>query len=146
MVIPRQAQGQKKDQTYFLSFDPFIREAGRYLIPLSLVSRKGGAGRKEYSLPVAAKARSFSGYLFCHAENFRNSFERVRGMPGPIVGSSWKLLGRIAGLSFTIGQRRRPGISHPTPLYVLSIDSGQEPHRRRREKRFMCKMGLWLLM
>ena len=43
--------------------------------------------------------------------------------PGPIVDSSDRVIGQHKGLArYTIGQRRGLGISHPTPLYVLTLD------------------------
>lgn len=58
----------------------------------------------------------------------RNSFRSGCGNASraPSWIFSWKLLGRHRGIIFhTIGQRAGLGISHPTPLYVLSIDSGR---------------------
>lgn len=44
--------------------------------------------------------------------------------PGKIVDQSGKSLGTHEGVAFyTIGQRKGLGISHPTPLYVTSLDA-----------------------
>jgi len=46
--------------------------------------------------------------------------------PGDIVDESGQVLGRHKGIPFyTIGQRKGLGIAHPTPLYVKTIDVGQ---------------------
>ncbi len=42
--------------------------------------------------------------------------------PGEIVSTAGKVLGRHEGIAgFTIGQRRRIGVTAPTPLYVVDI-------------------------
>ena len=44
--------------------------------------------------------------------------------PGNIVKKDGTVLGKHNGLAFhTIGQRKGLGISHPTPLYVIKLDS-----------------------
>lgn len=43
--------------------------------------------------------------------------------PGPIVHVNGEVMGQHKGLIYyTVGQRRRLGIAHPKPLYVVSID------------------------
>ncbi len=61
--------------------------------------------------------------------------------PGPIVHVNGQVLGRHEGIaSYTIGQRRRLGIAHPEPLYVIELRPeqdtvvvGERSHVYRRE-------------
>ena len=49
----------------------------------------------------------------------------IPAVTGDIVNEAGDLLGQHEGTAFyTIGQRRGLGLSHPTPLYVLAIDPG----------------------
>ena len=79
---------------------------------------------KKTSLPVAEKQES-QDICFVTQKNCQD-FLLERGQelkPGPIVDLRGKILGKHRGIIFhTIGQRGGLGISHPTPLYVLSID------------------------
>ncbi|HOD63788.1 MAG TPA: tRNA 2-thiouridine(34) synthase MnmA [Smithellaceae bacterium] len=118
---------KKKDQTYFLYSIPYQR-LGDILFPLARFTKEEVRDlAKEHSLPVAAKQES-QDICFVTQKNSQEFLsERVRECkPGPIVDLHGKLLGRHRGIIFhTIGQRAGLGISHPTPLYVLSIDSGR---------------------
>jgi tRNA-specific 2-thiouridylase len=75
-------------------------------------------------LPVAEKQES-QDICFVTQKNYQQ-FLLERGQefrPGPIVDMRGKILGRHRGIIFhTIGQRGGLGISHATPLYVVSID------------------------
>lgn len=45
--------------------------------------------------------------------------------PGPIIHKNGEILGQHRGLiSYTVGQRKRLGISHHKPLFVIDIDAG----------------------
>jgi tRNA-specific 2-thiouridylase len=58
---------------------------------------------------------------------FLTEWEQKQGrdfQPGEIVDTKGQVVGTHKGTVFyTIGQRRGLGIAHPTPLYVLNIDS-----------------------
>jgi tRNA-specific 2-thiouridylase len=76
------------------------------------------------SLPVAEKEES-QDICFVTQNNYQEFIsERVQGIkPGAIVDMRGNILGRHRGIIFyTIGQRSGLRISHPTPLYVVSID------------------------
>jgi tRNA-specific 2-thiouridylase len=79
---------------------------------------------KKASLPVAEKQDS-QDICFVTQKNYQE-FLLGRGQElktGPIVDMRGNILGRHRGILFhTIGQRGGLGISHPTPLYVVSID------------------------
>jgi tRNA-specific 2-thiouridylase len=117
-----------KDQSYFLY--PLTQvELGRTLFPVGRYTKgeiRRLAGR--YELPVAQKPESQE---ICFVPN--NDYaaflrERVPEAfrPGPILDLRGRLIGEHRGIiSYTLGQRRRMGISAPHPLYVVAID----PHR-----------------
>lgn len=115
---------RKKDQTYFLYPIPFKR-LGHILFPLAhLTKDEVRELAKKHSLPVAAKQESQDICFVTQKNTQEFLLQRLPGVkPGPIVDLSGKELGRHRGIIFhTIGQRGGLGISHPTPLYVVSID------------------------
>jgi tRNA-specific 2-thiouridylase len=55
---------------------------------------------------------------------FLENHSGTKPMPGDIVDSNGKILGKHNGIyRYTIGQRRGMGIAAPVPLYVTSIDA-----------------------
>jgi tRNA-specific 2-thiouridylase len=137
------AKDRKKDQTYFLYAMPY---AGleNILFPLAALTKDEVRKiAKKSSLPVAEKQES-QDICFVTQKNYQE-FLLERGQefkPGPIVDRQGKILGRHRGIIFhTIGQRGGLGISHPTPLYVVSID----PDKNRivvGEKKDLMARGL----
>ncbi|HOU49615.1 MAG: tRNA 2-thiouridine(34) synthase MnmA [Smithella sp.] len=120
----RRPKDKRKDQTYFLYAIP-SEKLGRILFPLAHLTKDEVRDLAEkYSLPVAQKRES-QDICFVTQKNYQE-FLLSRGQefqPGPIVDLHGKVLGRHRGIVFhTIGQRGGLGISHPTPLYVVSID------------------------
>jgi tRNA-uridine 2-sulfurtransferase len=138
------AKDKKKDQTYFLYSMPY-QGLGNVLFPLSSLTKDEvrDAAKKE-CLPVAEKEES-QDICFVTQKNYQQ-FLLERGQafePGPIVDRQGKILGRHRGVIFhTIGQRGGLGISHPTPLYVLSIDAGKN-RIVVGEKQDLMARGLW---
>jgi len=120
----RKPKDRKKDQTYFL-YPMSYSDLGRVLFPLAnLTKEEARAMAKKASLPVAEKQES-QDICFVTQKNYQEFLsERVQGLkPGPIVDMKGNILGRHRGIIFyTIGQRGGLRISHPTPLYVVSID------------------------
>ena len=115
---------KKKDQTYFLYPIPY-EKLENILFPLaSLTKDEVREMAKKASLPVAEKQDS-QDICFVTQKNYQE-FLLGRGQElktGPIVYMRGNILGRHRGILFhTIGQRGGLGISHPTPLYVVSID------------------------
>lgn len=137
------AKDKKKDQTYFLYAMPYAGLAN-VLFPLaSLTKDEVRDVAKKESLPVAEKQES-QDICFVTQKNYQQ-FLLDRGQkfqPGPIVDMQGKILGRHRGIIFhTIGQRGGLGISHKTPLYVVSID----PDKNRivvGEKKDLMAKGL----
>jgi len=119
------SKDKKKDQTYFLYVVPY-EKLGKILFPLSSLTKDEVRDMaKKASLPVAEKQES-QDICFVTQKNYQE-FLLGRGQelkPGPIVDMQGKIMGRHRGIIFhTIGQRGGLGISHATPLYVVSIDS-----------------------
>lgn len=121
----RRPKDRKKDQTYFL-YSISCDSLGAILFPLaSLTKEEVRSTAKKAFLPVAEKKDS-QDICFVTEKNYQAFLsERVQELkPGPIVGIQGNILGTHRGIIFyTIGQRGGLGISHTTPLYVLSIDS-----------------------
>jgi tRNA-specific 2-thiouridylase len=118
------AKDRKKDQTYFLYPMPYD-SLGNVLFPLAALTKDEVREiAKKASLPVAEKQES-QDICFVTQKNYQEFLlERVQELnPGPIVNMQGKILGKHRGIIFhTIGQRGGLGISHATPLYVVSID------------------------
>ncbi|MCX5846752.1 MAG: tRNA 2-thiouridine(34) synthase MnmA [Deltaproteobacteria bacterium] len=120
----KRPKDRKKDQTYFLYAIPY-EGLGIILFPLaSLTKDEVREIAKKAFLPVAEKQES-QDICFVTQKNYQEFLlERVGGLkPGPIVDMQGNILGTHRGIIFhTIGQRGGLGISHKTPLYVVSID------------------------
>ncbi len=116
---------KKKDQTYFLYSIPYKR-LGHILFPLAPYTKDEVRElAQKHSLPVAAKQESQDICFVTQKNSQEFLLARLQeAEPGPIVDLQGKELGRHRGIIFhTIGQRGGLGISHPTPLYVVSIDA-----------------------
>ncbi len=115
---------KRKDQTYFL-YSISDQRLGNILFPLAPFTKDEVRDlAKEHSLPVAAKQESQDICFVTQKNSQEFLLERIKEVtPGPIVDRQGKALGRHRGIIFhTIGQRGGLGISHPKPLYVVSID------------------------
>ncbi|MBN1365810.1 MAG: tRNA 2-thiouridine(34) synthase MnmA [Syntrophaceae bacterium] len=120
----KKPRDKMKDQTYFLYSIPYKR-LGQILFPLaSFTKDEVRSLAKKNNLPVVEKEES-QDICFITQKNSREFLlKRVpETKSGLIVDLHGKALGKHRGIIFyTIGQRGGLGISHPTPLYVLSID------------------------
>jgi tRNA-specific 2-thiouridylase len=114
-----------KDQSYFLysMTQPQLRHS---VFPLGeLTKPEVRALARKYGLATAEKKESQE---VCFAPKgtypaFLKSRFPELARPGPILDSSGKVIGTHPGIiHFTIGQRRRIGISGPRPYYVTQID------------------------
>jgi len=135
------AKDRMKDQTYFLYPMPYegLRNVLFPLAPLTKDEVREIA--KKASLPVAEKQES-QDICFVTQKNYQEFLlERVQKLnPGPIVDMQGKILGRHRGIIFhTIGQRGGLGISHATPLYVVSIDPDENRIVVGEKKDLMAK-------
>jgi tRNA-specific 2-thiouridylase len=111
-----------KDQTYFLyGLDSSRLE--KILFPLgSMTKSEVRSLAREHGLEVAEKPESQD---FVAGGDYTPLFENAETLPGDIVDTAGKILGKHRGLPFyTIGQRRGIGVSTgPAPLYVLGLDA-----------------------
>jgi tRNA-specific 2-thiouridylase len=118
----------KKDQSYVLSVLG-QEQLSRALLPLGEYTKEEvRAHAQRLGLPVVRRPESqdlcfvgeggYRDFLLQNAPRIDN--------PGPILSSAGDQLGQHDGLAnYTIGQRRRLGISAPHPLYVLDKDRGR---------------------
>lgn len=118
---------KRKDQTYFLYAMPY-EGLPNVLFPLARLTKEEVRERaQKENLPIAHKRES-QDICFVTQKNYQQ-FLLERGQafqPGPIVDKRGRILGQHRGIIFyTIGQRGGLGISHKTPLYVVSIDPGK---------------------
>ena len=132
---------RKKDQTYFLYSMPYAG-LGKILFPLAALTKDEVREiAKKYFLSVAEKQES-QDICFVTQKNYQQ-FLVERGQefkPGPIVDMQGMIMGRHRGIIFhTIGQRGGLGVSHPTPLYVVSIDSNENSIVVGEKKDLMAK-------
>ncbi|MBN1165092.1 MAG: tRNA 2-thiouridine(34) synthase MnmA [Candidatus Krumholzibacteriota bacterium] len=124
LVRPRD---KSKDQTYFLyKLQP--ERLRKIIFPLKdLYKEEVREIAARAGLPVSRKTESQDICFFPRGgrdEFFRH--RKVRAKRGEIVGADGRLLGEHRGIVFyTVGQRRGLGISHPRPLYVLSLDAAR---------------------
>jgi len=116
-----------KDQTYFL-FELSQQQLAAVVFPLGdMTKRDVRAHASRLGLPTAEKPESQE-ICFVPDGDYAAAVERVRPerLPGEgeIVDGEGRVVGRHRGIHhFTVGQRRRLGVSGPRPLYVTSIDA-----------------------
>jgi tRNA-specific 2-thiouridylase len=139
----KRAKDREKDQTYFLYSMPY---AGleNILFPLSALTKDEVREIAKKSFLSVAEKQESQDICFVTQKNYQQ-FLVERGQKfksGPIVDMQGRIMGRHRGIIFhTIGQRGGLGISHPTPLYVVSID----PDKNRivvGEKKDLMAKGL----
>ena len=118
---------RRKDQTYFLYCIPRVA-LGSVIFPLSSLTKEDVRRMAaDAGLPVAEKEES-QDICFVTQKNYEEFLrERVPSpMCGPIVDRQGNILGEHRGMMYyTIGQRGGLGISSRTPLYVISIERGE---------------------
>lgn len=120
----RRGSDSRKDQSYFL-YRIKKDDLGKILFPLGEMTkpeiRRIAAER---NLPIAEKKES-QDICFSGDDSYRGLIPSGQAPPpGDIVDRHGAVLGRHAGIhNYTIGQRRGLGISAPTPLYVISLDT-----------------------
>ena len=120
------AADHSKDQTYVLHvltqerLERALFPVGEYLKP---EIRKLA---HTFGLPAATRSDS-QDLCFLAGEDYRDFIRRNApqiARPGPILTRAGKDIGEHQGLAYyTIGQRKRLGISSPVPLYVLAKDA-----------------------
>lgn len=114
----------EKDQSYYLA--GLGRDViGNALFPLGTLDKaQVRAIAADASLPVADKDESQEVCFIPDGDLKAFLDRRIDSRPGPIVNSAGETLGTHDGLhAYTVGQRRKLGISAPRPHYVLGFDS-----------------------
>ena len=113
---------ESKDQSYVLW--PVPQELlARTIFPLGEYRKtEVRAIAEQRGLAVAYTPES-QDICFIPDGNYRGFVRKqVEAEPGDVVDRGGKVLGRHAGVvDFTVGQRRRIGVSAPTPLYVTEV-------------------------
>lgn len=115
----------RKDQSYVLyALTPDILDA--LLLPLGGYTKTEVSRMAvEYGLNVSDWSESQE-ICFVREKNYLAFLQRyhpIRFEPGPIIGPGGEVIGMHQGIyRYTIGQRKRLGISARVPLYVTGID------------------------
>ena len=117
---------ESKDQAYAL-FRLTQRQLSHILFPLGDLTKESTRRiAAELNLSVKEKPESQE-ICFIPDDDyigFLKSKYSVTDKPGDIIHVNGEVMGRHKGLiHYTIGQRKRLGIAHPKPLYVLKIDT-----------------------
>ena len=121
----KRSLNRRRDQSYFL-YRLNQKILSKTLFPLGPLNKKEvRMMAKKQKIHVHGKKDS-SEICFIGDKDYRTFFRRIEGLNkrGRILYKDGTILGYHNGLfEYTIGQRRGLGISHPTPLYVLELDS-----------------------
>lgn len=115
----------KKDQSYFL-YNLTQKQLSRSIFPLGQYTKKQVRDiAQKAKLPVSHKNESQE-ICFIKDNNYKKFINehKTKNMPkGEFVDSKGNVLGYHSGITnYTIGQRRKLGISTGKPMYVLDID------------------------
>jgi tRNA-specific 2-thiouridylase len=117
---------RSKDQSYFLCM--LSRESlSRTLFPVGEHTKKHVRDLLRERGISAWRSAESQELCFVPQGDYRAFLEShgVDDLPGNIVDSSGKVLGRHKGITgYTVGQRRGLGIAAAHPLYVLKLDPG----------------------
>jgi tRNA-specific 2-thiouridylase len=121
-----------KDQTYFL-FGLTQEQLARTLFPLGEYSKPQVREiAREYGLTLASKPDSQEICFIPGGDykKFIDAYLEEQEQPAPntsgdlVAVATGEVIGHHEGIhNFTVGQRKGLGISSPTPLYVIQIDS-----------------------
>jgi len=142
----------KKDQSYVL-YALGQRELKKLILPLGHY-RKDEVRKiaQELNLPAAKKPESQE-ICFVEDKSYFRFIEKLihsAEKTGPIVDMNGRVIGKHKGIhEYTIGQRKRLGVSSTEPLYVIKIDAKKNTiHTGSREavKRteFLVKELRWI--
>ena len=115
-----------KDQAYAL-YGLTQRQLSHIVFPLGEMTKKSvKESSKSLNLSLHEKPESQEICFIPDDDYIKFLKERYGSMdkPGPIIHKNGEKLGEHKGLiHYTVGQRRRLGIAHPKPLYVMKIDA-----------------------
>jgi tRNA-specific 2-thiouridylase len=116
----------KKDQSYVLYIlSPDVLK--KIILPLGKYRKDEVRAMAKRLNLLAAKRSESQEVCFIEDRNYFKFVEKLSpliGKPGPIMDMSGKVLGTHKGIhAYTVGQRKRLGISPKKPLYVIKIDA-----------------------
>lgn len=113
-----------KDQSYFL-YTLGQDELRRTLLPVGGMTKdETRQAAVELGLPVAGKAESQEICFIPDNDYRRFVAERLDAVPGDMIDTSGRVLGRHTGITnYTVGQRHGLGVTAALPLYVTAIDA-----------------------
>jgi len=115
---------KKKDQSYFLFM--LTRDIlRRTVFPLGELTKTSVRELLRAADVSVSESDESQELCFIPQRDYREFLRKhgINDMPGPVVDSHGKTLGRHKGISnYTVGQRRGLGVCGPKPLYVLRLD------------------------
>jgi tRNA-specific 2-thiouridylase len=151
-ILLKKGVDTKKDQSYVL-YVMTQEELSKTLFPLGeLTKDKTRSIALELGLTNAIRPESQE---ICFIGN-GNYVDFIKGIapgalkPGPIVNTEGKVIAEHKGVAFyTIGQRKRLGISAPKPFYVVDINTKKNTivvgcREETLKKRFKVKELNWV--
>ncbi len=128
-VLLRKGVDDSRDQSYFL-WGLSQKALAMTLMPLgNLCKSEVREIARQHELRTSEKKESREICFVADDDyhRFLREWDRENNLsstPGEIVNENGEVVGHHQGTEYyTIGQRRGLGISHPTPLYVLEIDT-----------------------
>ena len=125
LTLLKKGLDPKKDQSYVL-YILNQDKLKKLVLPLGHYKKdKIREIAKDIKLPAAKRAESQE-VCFVEDRNYFKFIEKLTplaGKSGPIIDMTEKVIGTHKGIhAYTIGQRKRLGIAHKKPLYVVKID------------------------
>jgi tRNA-specific 2-thiouridylase len=148
---------RSKDQSYFL-FGLTQEQLVRVTFPLGEMTKEQVRSiAQARKLPVAEKAESqeicflpTGRYIDFIEAYLAEQGEKEPGSAGEVVSTDGRILGEHRGLyRYTIGQRKRLGVTIGSPLYVIELDTTQNrvvvgPREELYRKRFRVRGVNWI--
>lgn len=121
----KEGKDKAKDQSYFL-FNLSQEQLKSAIFPLGGFTKSGVRSLAKKMKLKTHSAVSSQDICFIQDQKYAEYIKKKTGaeiLPGDIVDSAGRMIGRHKGIPFyTIGQRRGLGIAHSEPLYVTKLD------------------------
>ena len=147
----------RKDQSYFL-FGLTQNQLARVVFPLGDMTKEQVRGLAQAKkLPVAEKAESqeicflpTGRYIDFIKAYLAEQGRKLPDLAGELVSTDGHVLGEHSGLyRYTVGQRKRLGVTIGSPLYVIELDRTRNrvvvgPREELYRKRFRVRGVNWI--